>query len=60
MTRMIKISAENTVVCWDTLKSTDHKDYHWVTIEQLRDYDFAPADIPFVNKMLSGEIELKD
>lgn len=41
-----------------TLKSTDHKDYQWVSIEQLRSYDFASADKPFVNKLLSGGIEL--
>ena len=41
-----------------SINSVDHKDYKWVTIEQLPEYEFAPADKPFVEKLRSGEIEL--
>jgi 8-oxo-dGTP diphosphatase len=45
---------------WDggQITSTDHMDYQWVTVEQLAEFDFAPADRPFVNRLMSGEIEL--
>jgi 8-oxo-dGTP diphosphatase len=45
---------------WDggKINSTDHKDYKWVTIEELDQFDFAPADKPFVEKLRRGEIEL--
>jgi 8-oxo-dGTP diphosphatase len=45
---------------WDggKINSTDHKDYKWVTIDELEQYDFAPADQPFVEKLRRGEIEL--
>ena len=33
-----------------------HADYNWVSLEQLQDYDFAPADINFVNKLLRENI----
>jgi 8-oxo-dGTP diphosphatase len=35
---------------WDEgkINSTDHKDYKWVTIDELERYDFAPADRKFV------------
>jgi 8-oxo-dGTP diphosphatase len=33
-----------------------HKAIKWVTIGELQDYDFAPADIPFVEKLIRGEI----
>ena len=36
----------------------DHDDFTRVSLEQLDEYDFAPADIPFVDKLRSGEIEL--
>ena len=36
----------------------DHDDFKWASLKQLDNYDFAPADIPFVNKLRSGEIEL--
>ena len=29
----------------------DHVAYRWVSPEHLSDYDFAPADIPFVEKL---------
>ena len=29
----------------------DHADYRWVSPEQLSNYDFAPADIPFVDQL---------
>lgn len=34
-----------------------HDDISWVTPEQLGNYDFAPADIPIVNKLY---IEMKN
>jgi len=34
-----------------TITSKDHADYRWVRPEQLARYDFAPADIPIVEKL---------
>ena len=34
-----------------TIRMNDHKAYRWVTIDQLGGYDFAPADIPFVDML---------
>ena len=36
----------------------DHADYRWVSAKQLVEYDFAPADIPFVEKLQNQEFEL--
>ncbi|MTV47715.1 8-oxo-dGTP diphosphatase MutT [Heliobacillus mobilis] len=33
---------------------TVHDDVQWVPIEELKDYEFAPADIPFVEKLRGG------
>jgi 8-oxo-dGTP diphosphatase len=35
----------------------DHKAIEWVKIDEIINYDFAPADIPFVEKIRRGEIE---
>jgi 8-oxo-dGTP diphosphatase len=45
---------------WDggQITSTDHMDYRWVVVEQLPEFDFAPADRPFADRLTSGEIEL--
>ena len=36
----------------------DHTDYRWVPVKQLAEYEFAPADIPFVEKLQKQEIEI--
>jgi 8-oxo-dGTP diphosphatase len=39
-----------------TLK--DHEEIRWVFTHELDQFDFAPADIPFVDKLRRGKIEL--
>ncbi|MGD8883744.1 MAG: (deoxy)nucleoside triphosphate pyrophosphohydrolase [Desulfobacterales bacterium] len=38
---------------WESgqLRLKDHADCRWVSSEQLSEYDFAPADIPIVEKL---------
>ena len=33
---------------------TDHDEFRWVERGKLLDYEWAPADIPFVKKLMSG------
>jgi len=35
-----------------------HSEFRWVSTDQLSEYDFAPADIPFVEKLQNQEIEV--
>ena len=35
-----------------------HDAFAWVGIRELGRYDFSPADMPFVDKLQGGEIEL--
>lgn len=37
------------------LKLVEHEKVEWVTIGQLKYYDFAPADIPFLEKLSAYE-----
>jgi hypothetical protein len=30
---------------------TDHQDCRWVSFDELADYEFTPADIPFVRQL---------
>ena len=53
----IKLLAYRTFWKDGTIFLKAHDDYQWVSLDQLRDYDFAPADIPFVEKLRRGEIE---
>ena len=45
---------------WNTgeLKIREHQSIEWVTINQISEFDFAPADIPFVEKLRGGEIAI--
>ena len=35
----------------------EHSEFRWVSTDQLSEYDFAPADIPFVKKLQNKELE---
>jgi 8-oxo-dGTP diphosphatase len=36
----------------------EHADFKWISLEQLADFDFAPADLVFVEKLQNGEIAI--
>lgn len=44
-------------ISWETgqLNPQVHDEIKWVSLEELDQYDFAPADVPFVEKLMSGE-----
>ena len=46
--------------CWreGTFCLQDHADYGWTTVNQLSEFDFAPADLPFVDRIVSGDIKI--
>jgi 8-oxo-dGTP diphosphatase len=37
----------------------DHDDFKWISLEQLAEFDFAPADLVFVEKLQNGEIAIQ-
>ena len=36
----------------------DHADYTWAQCDRLSEFDFTPADLPFVRMLISGEIKI--
>ena len=36
----------------------EHADYAWVQCDQLEGFDFTSADLPFVRKLVSGQIKI--
>jgi len=52
----IELMAYRTFWEGGSINLKDHDDVAWVSLEQIGEYDFAPADIPFVNKLRRGEI----
>lgn len=41
------------------ISMNDHEAYRWIAIDQLADFEFAPADIPFVDMLERGQIVIK-
>ena len=37
----------------------DHDDFKWTSLEQLDEFDFAPADLVFVEKLQNREFDIK-
>ena len=52
----IRLMAYHTT--WESgkIRLEDHAAYRWVSPEHLREFDFAPADIPFVEKLQCFDI----
>ena len=45
---------------WDDtpIVSKDHQEVRWVPLDELKGFDFAPADIAFVEKLVGGRISI--
>ncbi|MCM3730105.1 8-oxo-dGTP diphosphatase MutT [Fictibacillus nanhaiensis] len=39
------------------ISATEHEDYKWVTVGELHNFNFAPADIPIVERLRREENE---
>ena len=37
----------------------DHNEFKWISLEQLAEFDFAPADLIFVEKLQNEEIAIQ-
>ncbi len=54
----INLLAFNTYWQSGDIIASAHDDYRWVEPSQLDQYDFAPADLPFVDKLRRNEIDI--
>jgi 8-oxo-dGTP diphosphatase len=46
---------------WDSgeIDLKDHDEFKWISLEQLSEFDFALADMVFVEKLRNGEITIQ-
>lgn len=51
-TGAIELMAFFSVIRGGTIKLNVHADARWVFLSNLSDYDFAPADVPIVGKLI--------
>jgi 8-oxo-dGTP diphosphatase len=50
----VSFIAYNSRVKEGVLQLVEHMDYRWETIENLKSYDWTPADLELVNKLSGG------
>ncbi|MBX9808882.1 8-oxo-dGTP diphosphatase MutT [Candidatus Gracilibacteria bacterium] len=49
--KRISLAAFHCEIISGNIELHDHDEIKWVTISELEQYIFAPADIPFINKL---------
>lgn len=54
----VELMAFKTRIVAGEIRLNDHADMAWVRAGDLERYDFAPADVPFVEMIKRGEIAL--
>jgi 8-oxo-dGTP diphosphatase len=54
----VELIAYRTKIISGHIRLNDHADMAWVEPDGLGAFEFAPADIPFVEMIRNGEIEL--
>lgn len=54
----IELMAYRTEVMGGEMKLNDHAEIAWATAVDIESFDFAPADLPFVDMIRKGEIKL--
>lgn len=50
--KKIRLIASNCSMTGNTYEVLEHEQISWITKEEFKNYEFAPADIYFVNKIL--------
>jgi 8-oxo-dGTP diphosphatase len=50
----IRLIARKASYISGKIELVDHDAYHWVYAKDLNGYDFAPADVPFVERLMGG------
>ena len=48
----IKLIAYKALWSSGEIRLLEHQDYKWVSLNNIKNYDFAAADIPFVKKLI--------
>ena len=52
----IYLRVYSAVILSGEIKLVDHDMFRWVAKDQLKDFNFAPADIPIIKKMAADEL----
>ncbi len=54
----VALMAYRAKIVTGEIKLNDHTNMAWVSVDEIENFEFAPADLPFVEMIRRGEIEL--
>ena len=54
--KIISLKGFKAEIIEGEIKLTDHDEYKWITIDEINNYNLAPADIPLINKLKNLKI----
>jgi 8-oxo-dGTP diphosphatase len=55
---IIELLAYRTRMIGGNIRLNDHAEIGWATVDEITRFEFAPADLPFVEKLKEGQIAL--
>lgn len=50
----VRLSLYNAAIADGTPKKLEHNDIRWITVAEIPDYDFCPADVDILKKLMEG------
>lgn len=49
--KIVSLKGYTAIIKSGNINLSDHDEYRWVTLEEIKDYKIAPADIPLIDFM---------
>ncbi|KMY55283.1 DNA mismatch repair protein MutT [Bacillus sp. FJAT-27231] len=55
---IVNLLTYRTTIVEGTPKANEHAEIKWVPLQELRSLEWAPADIPTIDKLLSSKVDI--
>jgi len=50
----VRLSLFHAAIASGTPEKLEHNDIRWITVKEIPDYDFCPADVDILKKLMEG------
>ena len=52
---LVRLTLFNSAIVAGTPQMLEHNDIQWITVEQIPEFDFCPADVDILKKLMEGK-----
>ena len=52
---LVRLTLFNSAIVSGEPQMLEHNDIQWITVEQIPDFDFCPADVDILKKLMEGK-----